>query len=297
MINFIDIIKNTNRTPIFVDLNNMLYRSYYVFTPDKFRTKNGVPNGHLFGLAQILRTMHKLNYEIFLCEDSPCDWRKQLNEDYKSNRNPSENGTEFWRDYPKIRDLISNLSNCWSLSSDGYEADDIMFSGAKICSQLGIKCCIFSSDKDLMQALDENIKIVHKVTLTGNEEVLYNSDYYNEKFPVEPKKLPYYRAFKGDVSDNIEPPVKRFPKDLIIDVVNHLYEEGTMQNYKIKKESHKKWLKQLCENWNVYLNNVRLMKLSIIDFQVLDKSSLDSYKNVCQYYELYQFQKYINELA
>ena len=77
---FYNIIMKKERTPIFVDINNLLYRSYYVFSPDKFKSKQGLPNGHLFGLCQNLRTMDKLGYEIFLCEDSPCNWRKELNE-------------------------------------------------------------------------------------------------------------------------------------------------------------------------------------------------------------------------
>lgn len=293
---FAEIIMNTNRKPIFCDLNNLLYRAYYVFTPDKFKSSQGLPSGHLFGLCQNIRTMDKLGYEIFLCEDSPCNWRKNLNEDYKANRNPSEKGTEFWKDYQKIRDLISNLDHAHSLYSDGYEADDIMYSAAKLCSEAHIPCSIFSSDKDLMQALDENISIVHKVTLSGNEEILYNSDEYNEKFPVEAKKLPLYRAFKGDTSDNIEAPVKRFPKDLTLDLVDYLYENKSLKDYQLKKKSHEKWLKQLVENWQQYLGNYQLMKLNIIDFEVLDKSPKDSYKQVCKDYDLFQFYKYISEL-
>ena len=132
--------------------------------------------------------MDRLGYEIFLCEDSPCNWRKDLLEDYKANRNPSENGTEFWKDYAKIRDLISDLPHAHSIAQHNCEADDLMYSGAKICSELGKDCMIFSADKDLMQALDEHIKIVHKITLTGNEEVVYPSGEYSSKFPVEPDK-------------------------------------------------------------------------------------------------------------
>lgn len=293
---FIDIINNTNRIPIFVDLNNILYRSYYVFTPDKFKTSQGVPNGHLFGLCQILRTLDKLEYEVFLCEDSPCSWRISLNENYKGQREHT-NDTSFWKDYNKIRDLISNLKHFHTIRADNYEADDLMFSGAKICSKLNKKCYIFSTDKDLLQALDENISIVHKVTINGNEEINLNSLEYTEKFPVEPVKLPYYRAFKGDSSDNIEQPVKRLPKDLILDLVDYLYENNSLSGYSIKKKSHTKWLKQLNDNWNLYLNNFKLMKLNVIDFDVLNKSELNSYEKICKDYELYQFLNYIKEIT
>ena len=206
---------------------------YYVFSPDKFKTKQGLPNGHLFGLCQNIRTMDKLGYEIFLCEDSKCEWRRELNEDYKANRQPSEGGTEFWKDYPKIRDLISNMSHAHSLASSGFEADDIMYSAAKICSRNNIKCKVFTMDKDLLQALDENIDIVHKVTLKENEEIKYDSPEYWEKFPVKPELLPYFRAFKGDSSDNLIAPVKRFPKDLAIELSQYLKDNGSLKDYNI----------------------------------------------------------------
>ena len=293
---FYQIIKDTDRTPVFVDLNNLLYRAFYVFSPDKFKSKQGLPNGHLFGLCQNIRTMDKLGYEIFLCEDSACNWRKQLNEDYKANRHPSESGTEFWKDYPKIRDLISNLPHAHSLVADGYEADDLMYSGAKICSQMGKDCYILTADKDLMQALDEHITILHKVTLNGNEEMRFNSPEYDEKFPVEPSKLPLYRAFKGDGSDNLPPPVKRLPKDLILDLVDHLYKCNNLNEYEIKKKSHEKWLMQLTKSWTQYLNNYRVMKLKVIFFTVQPKSPLGAYQKVCLDYDLFQFYKYINDL-
>lgn len=297
MEDFYHIINNTKRKPIFCDLNNLLYRAYYVFPPDRFKSAQGLPNGHLFGLCQNIRTMDKLGYEIFLCEDSPCAWRRQLNEDYKANRDHSDSGTHFYKDFPKIRDLISNLPHAHTLQADGYEADDLMYSGAKICSSLGIDCYIFTADKDLLQALDEHITVVTKVTLSGNEEIKLGSEEYNEKFPVEPSKLPLYRAFKGDASDNIQPPVKRFPKDLMLDIIDELSSKGNLKEYEIKKKSHEKWLKELFNNWDVYLNNYKVMKLKIIEFNIVHKSMKGAYMKICEDYGLFQFYKYIEELA
>ncbi len=291
----ISIVNNSDRIPVFVDLNNLLYRSYFVFTPDRFKTSQGIPSGHLFGLCQTLRTLDKLNYEVFLCEDSPCDWRKTLNENYKSNRDHSNN-TNFWKDFQKIRDLISNLNHFHTIAGLECEADDLMFTGAKICSELNRKCYIFSTDKDLLQTLDENISIIHKVTLKGNEEITLNSPEYIEKFPVEPFKLPYYRAFKGDTSDNIEPPVKRMPKDLILDLVDYLYEHDNFKGYIIKKKSHEKWLKQLVDNFDKYIANYTIMRLRPVNFTILQKSKLNSYEKICKEYELNQFYSYIKSL-
>lgn len=294
---FFKILNSTERTPVFVDLNWVLYKSYHVFTPDKFKSRQGLPNGHLFGLVQLLKTLDKLGYETFLCEDSNCVWRRELNSEYKATRNPSENGTSFWKDYPKIRELISDLPHTHALISDGNEADDVMFSAAKVCSRLGIKCFIHSADKDLLQSIDDNISILKKVTMKESEIITAESEYYKETFPVEPSKLPIYRAFKGDASDNLEPPVKRFPKDLTLDLVEYLAENGAIANYPIKKESHKKWIAQLCENWDSYLKNYTLMKIKEIEFRVEPKEPRGSFNKICNDYDLFQFKNYVNSLT
>ena len=78
--------KENKRTPVFIDLSNIAYRSIFVFTPDKFKTSQGIPNGHLFGVCQILKTLLTLKYEVYLCRDLQSDFRKRLNENYKANR-------------------------------------------------------------------------------------------------------------------------------------------------------------------------------------------------------------------
>lgn len=293
---FLDIINSTDRVPVFMDLNNILYRAFYVFTPDKFRSRQGLPNGHLFGLCQNLRTLDKLNYEVFLCEDSPCHWRKELVEDYKATRTPSENGTQFWKDYPKIHNIISDLPHCHTLIAKEYEADDVMYSAAKECSKLNKKCYIYTADNDLLQSIDDYITIAKKFTLKEVEEVTADSEYYHNKFPVTPDRLPIYRALTGDGSDNVEAPVKRFPKDLKLDIVDYLYCNGSLLDYNIKKESHKKWIKELIANWDKFINNYKIMKLNIIEFNLLDKEPKGSYYQTCVDYDLFQFMKYIREL-
>lgn len=292
---FLEIIKN-GKNNVFVDISWVMYRSFYVFTPDKFKTSQGIPNGHLFGLVQLLKTLVKLDCNVFLCEEGKYNFRKMLSEDYKANRQPSENHTEFWKDYPKIHQLISDLDNVYCLYNENYESDDILFSAAKVCSINGVKALIHTADKDLYQALDENISILKKVTFHSSEILNENSEEYKEKFPVEPIKLPFYRAFKGDPSDNLEPPVKRLPKDLVLDLTDYLYINNSMTDYKIKKKSHEKWIKELINNWNKYISNFNLMKLNIIPFLIVHKCPKGSYKEVCDYYELNQFKDFIEKL-
>lgn len=293
----LEIISN-GRPNVVVDISWVFYRSFYVFSPDKFRTSQGIPNGHFFGLVQSLRTFTRLGYNVFLCEEGKCNFRKELNENYKATRQPSEKGTEFWKEYPKVHDLISDLDNVYCVQNQNYESDDIMYSIAKLCSLNNIKCLIHTADKDLYQALDNNISILKKITLKSSEIVTYDSDEYSSKFPVKPFQLPLYRAFKGDTSDNLEPVIKRFPKDLLLDIVDYLTSHANLAGYEIKKDSHKKWIKQLVseECWNKFLNNYKVMKLNIVDFDFIPRSPKNSYIKICDDFELTQFKSFIESL-
>ena len=292
-----DILKETDKIPIFTDLSNILYRSMFVFKPDRFKAPNGKPNGHLFGLCQLLRTCSKKRYAIFLCADSKCEWRQNLNENYKSNRDSSIRTVDFYEQYDIINGLLSDLPDSYFLYYENTEADDIMFSCSKICSDMKRENLILSSDKDLLQALDEYTTIVHKVMLNENEEIKYKSEEYYKLFPVEPSRLPYYRAFKGDKSDNIKPIIERFPKDLMLDLVEWLsITNKPLREYEIKKESHKKWIDKLDENWEQFSINYSLMKLGPVDFRIKHKAQSGTYEKLCEEYGLYQYWSYINSL-
>lgn len=292
-----DILNETNKIPIFIDLSNILYRSMFVFKPDRFKAPNGEPNGHLFGLCQLLRTCSKKGYIIFLCADSKCEWRQNLNENYKSNRDSSIRTVDFYQQYDIINGLLSDLPDSYFLYYEGTEADDIMFTCSKICSDMKRKNLILSSDKDILQALDEYTTVVHKVMLNENEEIKYKSEEYNKLFPVEPSRLPYYRALKGDKSDNLKPIVERLPKDLTLDLVEWLStNHEPLKNYEVKKESHKKWINKLQDNWEQFGINYCLMRLSPVDFRIKYKANPRTYEKICEEYGLYQYWSYINSL-
>lgn len=297
-----------SRVPVFVDLSNVAYRSAFVFTPDKFKTSQGIPNGHLFGICQNIKTLLTLGHEVYLCRDLKSDFRQRLNENYKSNRH-EDGGMSIHDSLNKtINSLISNLDEVHVLSQINYEADDVMYSAAKYCSQHDIRCYILSTDKDLCQSLDDCITIAHKFTLKGPQDIVTpESEYYKKNFDdLSPRCLPLYRAFKGDASDNLDAPIKRFPKDLLKELCDE-YEAldftdnlaMLLTNHKFSKKSHEKWIKEIVnnrENFIKLFNNYRIMKLSKIPFIVEDEALVENaFYNIIKEYELWGFQKFVKE--
>ena len=297
------------RAPVFVDLSNIAYRSAFVFTPDKFKTSQGVPNGHLFGICQNIKTLLTLEYEVYLCRDLKSTFRSEMNESYKANRHAEEGSISIHDSLNKaINPLISKLSNVHVLSSEGYEADDVMFSAAKTCSYNNIQCYILSTDKDLCQSLDSFISIAHKFTLKGPQEIVnIDSEYYNKNFEgVKPQCLPLFRAFKGDASDNLEAPVKRFPKDLLLELCdewsNYNFDDNIAKlllNHVCSKKSHEKWIDIIKNDKDTFVKlytNYKIMKLSKISINVEDEALVeDAFDIIVNTYELWGFKKFVRE--
>lgn len=295
---FVDIVNNSEKIPIFIDLSNIMYRSMFVFKPDRFTAPNGEPNGHLYGLCQLLKSCYKKGYLIFLCADNRCSWRTKLNEGYKGNRDHSDRVVDFYKQYDLINDLISALPDCYFLSYKDTEADDIIYTCSSICSKMGRKNFIFSKDKDLFQALDEYTTIIYRVLLGDNEEVRYRSEEYNKSFPLEPKYLPYFRSIRGDVSDNIKPIVERFPKELAVDVSKWMFEKGIdkIGEYQTTKDSQKKWINILITNIDQFKLNFDLIKLKECAFDIHKKIELKNFGDLCEDYGLYQYLSFINSI-
>ena len=81
---------------------------------------------------------------------------------------------------------------------DGYEADDLIATYARMAVEAGATCTIVSSDKDLMQLIRPGVEMMDpiKKTKLGPEAVM-------EKFGVTPDKVVDVQALAGDSTDNV----------------------------------------------------------------------------------------------
>ena len=85
-----------------------------------------------------------------------------------------------------------------SLEVENYEADDIIATYVKIAKKENIETLVISSDKDLMQLIQDGVSLYDpmKNIKIGPEAVL-------EKFGVSPDKVIDVQALAGDSSDNV----------------------------------------------------------------------------------------------
>jgi DNA polymerase-1 len=190
----------------------------------------GVPTKAVYGVQSMMLKMlseHKPTH-IFLARDTKGgSFRNKIYPDYKANRSaPPE---DLIPQFPLIDRLI-NLMNLPTFSHDEYEADDIIGSACVQWKDKFDEIFIASGDKDLMQFVGGNIKMLDTM-----KDKLYTPEDVEEKMGVRPDQIVDYLSIVGDASDNI-PGMKGIGA---VGAAKLLKEYGTFENIIAHKDQLK----------------------------------------------------------
>ena len=122
-------------------------------------------------------------------------FRNDLYPEYKANR--SEPPEELRPQFALVRDA-TRAFNLPCIEREGFEADDLIATYAKEATAKGFETVIVSSDKDLMQLVNDSVTMLDpmKDKRIGAGEVV-------EKFGVAPDKVVDVQSLMGDSTDNV----------------------------------------------------------------------------------------------
>ena len=185
-----------NKKLVLVDGSSYLYRAFYALPP--LKSPKGEPTGAIYGFLRMLSSLMKdLSPEyIAVVFDLPGKtFRHEKYHGYKANR--KETPDELKSQIPKIKELIK-LWGIKIIEIPGYEADDIIATLAKKGKNEGFEVIVVTPDKDMMQLVEENIKILNPV----NGEI-FDKEKVKEKYGIYPEQFVDYLAMVGDTVDNI----------------------------------------------------------------------------------------------
>ncbi|MBM5782658.1 MAG: DNA polymerase I [Pelagibacterales bacterium] len=225
-----------------IDGYGFVFRAYHSLPP---LTRNDkTPVGAVYGftnmLIKLLASLDVTHMAVVFDAGSKT-FRNEIFSEYKSNRPPCPE--DLIPQFPIVREAAESL-NLAILEKIGFEADDIIATIAKKFVAGGDKVLIVSSDKDLMQLVDDKILMYDamKNKIIGINEV-------KEKFFVEPKKVLDVLALMGDSSDNI-PGVKGIGPKTAAELIDQF---GNLENIflnldNIKQEKRRQILKDGVEN-------------------------------------------------
>jgi DNA polymerase I len=185
-----------------VDGSSYIFRAYHRLPP--LTNRHGTPAGAVYGyttmlwkLAGDLSRADGPTHMAVILDASEHTHRNEMYDQYKAHRPPPPE--DLVPQFPLIRTATKAFSiPC--IEEEGLEADDIIACYVTAAQNAGWKVTIVSSDKDLMQLIDEDAGIDMLDTMNdrriGREQVL-------EKFGVPPEKVGDVLALMGDSVDNV----------------------------------------------------------------------------------------------
>jgi DNA polymerase-1 len=218
----------SNKRLIIVDVSNFIFRAFFAIRP--MHSPEGVPTNAVYGMFSMLKKMladHKPTH-MFLARDTKGgSFRNELYAEYKANR--SEAPEDLIPQFALIDRLIKEM-NLPTFSHDNYEADDIIGSACVQWKEQFDEIWIASGDKDLMQFVGGNIKLLDTM-----KDKLYTPADVEEKMGVRPDQIVDYLSIVGDSSDNI-PGMKGIGA---VGAAKLLKEYGTFENIVANKDQLK----------------------------------------------------------
>ena len=104
---------------------------------------------------------------------------------------------------PVMKDVLRAM-NIPIYECQGWEADDVIGTVGKICSNNEWECVVVTGDRDSLQLIDENVHVKLVISKPGQTTAtLYDRAAFESEYGFEPKKLIDLKALMGDSSDNI----------------------------------------------------------------------------------------------
>ncbi|MBP5580972.1 MAG: DNA polymerase I, partial [Ruminococcus sp.] len=181
-----------------IDGNSILNRAFYGIK--LLSNKNGQFTNAIFGFMNIyLRNVGDVKPDaVAVAFDlrSPT-FRHKAVATYKANRKGMP--PELAEQLPRVKDLLT-LMGVKVVECEGYEADDVLGTLSKLCSDSGNECYVLTGDRDSLQLIDDKVTVI---LATNKENIYYTPQRFTEDYGFEPIKLIDLKALMGDSSDNI----------------------------------------------------------------------------------------------
>ncbi len=163
------------------------------------RTTSGLSTEAIFIFGNMLRkliTTFKPDYIAAIFESSEPTFRSESFAAYKANR--SEMPEDLGPQIPYVRRLLESL-HIPILEFPGFEADDVIGAIAWKKPAKPLDVVIVSSDKDMMQLVNERVFMVNPM----KEDEWYDAVKVEQFMGVKPTQVADLLALKGDAIDNI----------------------------------------------------------------------------------------------
>jgi DNA polymerase-1 len=185
-----------------IDGHALAYRMYFALTAGgssaRWQTSKGEPTAGIYGFArELIRIIEqeKPDY-IAVAFDVGKTFRDEIFPEYKGTREKMPD--DLRPQIKRIREMVDAF-NIPRLEMEGFEADDVLGSIARLAAEQGLGVKIITGDRDLLQLVNERTVVY----LAGDDQNYITDEDVVKKLGVRPNQVVDYKALVGDKSDNI----------------------------------------------------------------------------------------------
>ncbi len=187
---------------LILDGNSVINRAFYGVRP--LTTRDGLYTHAIYGFLNILEKREREEQPEAVCVafdlHGPTFRHKQY-DGYKATRHAMPE--ELAQQMPVMKQVLQAM-NIPIYECQGWEADDVIGTVGRICSNNGWECVIATGDRDSLQLIDENVHVKLVISKSGQTTAtLYDVEKFREEYGFLPKKMVDLKALMGDSSDNI----------------------------------------------------------------------------------------------
>lgn len=185
-----------------IDGHALAYRMYFALTAggssQRWQTSKGEPTAGIYGFArELIRVLEQEKPEyLAVAFDVGKTFRDDIFPEYKATREKMPD--DLRSQIERIREMV-DLFNIPRLEMDGYEADDVLGTVARLAAEQGLGVKIITGDRDLLQLVNERTAVY----LAGDNQTYITDADVIAKLGVRPNQVVDYKAIVGDTSDNI----------------------------------------------------------------------------------------------
>jgi DNA polymerase-1 len=185
-----------------IDGHALAYRMYFALTAgassQRWQTSSGEPTAGIYGFArELVRILEQEKPEyLAVAFDVGKTFRDEIFPEYKGTREKMPDDLRPQLD--RIRQMVDAF-NIPRLEMEGFEADDVLGSVARIAAKQGLGVKIITGDRDLLQLVNERTAVY----LAGDDQTYITDADVIKKLGVRADQVVDYKAIVGDTSDNI----------------------------------------------------------------------------------------------
>jgi DNA polymerase-1 len=183
-----------------IDGSSQMYRAYHAMRGSGLSGPGGKSTHAVYIFVTMLRKLMADHHPEFIAASFDLagpTFRSEMAVDYKANRSPMP--PDLAEQIPWVHEACEAMG-VPILTSQRYEADDVIGTLATKAVQAGFEVAIVTGDKDFFQLVHDGIKVYNP----KEDGTWYDADAVQEKFGVRPDQVIDVLALMGDTIDNIK---------------------------------------------------------------------------------------------